>query len=78
MNNEHTKKMILPIIIAFVVGLYFLSMAVLLVVSSLITKKWWISLFSIIPVILLVILIVVTVQRIKEIKGGQEDDLSKY
>lgn len=74
MKNEHTKKMILPIIIALVVGLYFLAMTVFLVIMD----QWWSLLLSIIPLGLLAVLIAVTIQRIKEIKGGQEDDLSKY
>ena len=78
MKGKHARKIILPIIIASFVGLYFLAMAIFLVEVSVNTNKWWVSLFAIIPVALLGMLIAVTHERIKEIKGGQEDDLSKY
>lgn len=78
MKGKHARKIILPIIIASFVGLYFLAMAIFLVEVSVNTNKWWVSLFAIIPAALLGMLIAVTHERIKEIKGGQEDDLSKY
>jgi len=78
MKGKHARKIIFTIIIASFVGLYFLSMAIFLVGVSVNTNKWWIGLFAIIPAALLAMLIAVTIQRIKEVMEGQEDDLSKY
>lgn len=76
--KKHSKKMIAPIIIT------------LLVVGYFIFYLWmgWSSSDEI-PVLLRVLLLVVPagfiglitymlVERIREIKGGEEDDLSKY
>ena len=35
-------------------------------------------LLGLVPAALIVAIIIVCIQRIKEIKGGEEDDLSKY
>jgi len=78
MRKQHFKKIIAPIIIAVVFGIFFLSITVSLVNLAVETEKWWFLLVAIIPVILLIMLIIVTLQRINEIRGGQEDDLSKY
>lgn len=78
MRKGHAKKIIMPVIIAVLVGLYFIGITVYLVEYSIVNKSLWAVLLAIIPVILLCILIYVTIERISEIKGGQEDDLSKY
>ncbi|MCR4749352.1 MAG: hypothetical protein K5877_06015 [Lachnospiraceae bacterium] len=73
--DEHGKKMIAPIVITVIVVLYYLLyFGVLLYFLPLILK----ILFGIIPLLLGGVMIYVCVERIREIKGGEEDDLSKY
>ena len=73
--DEHGKKMIAPIVITVIVVLYYLLyFGVLLYFLPLILK----ILFGIIPFLLGGVMIYVCVERIREIKGGEEDDLSKY
>ena len=73
--DEHGKKMIAPIVITVIVVLYYLLyFGVLLYFLPLILK----IIFGIIPLLLGGVMIYVCVERIREIKGGEEDDLSKY
>ena len=68
--NKQTKKLIAPIIITLVIigyALFYLLAATFINV-----------LFIIFPIGLIALSIYVLVERIKEIKGGEEDDLSKY
>lgn len=73
--DAHQKKKIAPIVITVLIVLYYLLYFCLVI--------------SLVPVILKVILAVIPVgfggamiyvcmERIKEIDGGEEDDLSKY
>ena len=73
--NEHEKKMIAPIIVTVAVVLYYILYLGLLI---LIIPGVFKAIFGIIPLIFAVLMIYVCVQRIREIKGGEEDDLSKY
>ena len=73
--NEHRKKMIAPIIITILIILYYAFYFTIII--ALLGGIWKLFL-GIIPVVLAMIMIYVCVQRIKEIKEGEEDDLSKY
>ncbi len=72
----HTKKMIAPIIIVFLILAYYIAFGVFFVkfAAPLILKLIGI----IVPAALSAAFIWLLVQRIKEIKGGEEDDLGKY
>ncbi len=74
--KSHSKKMIAPIIITAVFVLYFTLYFALIVfiVPSIILK----ALLGVIPALLGAAMIRVCDQRMKEIKGGEEDDLGKY
>ncbi|MBQ6936198.1 MAG: hypothetical protein IJN49_06555 [Clostridia bacterium] len=75
MNNK--KKMIAPILITiFVIAYYIFYFCVLCSILS--ESIVLLILFGIIPVALTVGMLYVCIQRIKEIKGGEEDDISKY
>ncbi len=76
MKKEHRDKMIAPIIITAIVILYYIAyfLICMLIPISLIVKL----LFGIIPLLLSGVCIYVLVERIKEIRSGEEDDLSKY
>ena len=70
------KKMIAPIVIGVVTVLYYLFffMAVIFIDMVVILKL----IFGIIPLLLAGAMIAVVWSRIKEITGGEEDDLSQY
>lgn len=74
--NNHTKKMIAPIIISVLFILYYggLFLVCLLIPVSLIGKL----LFGLAPLLLIGVMIYVLMTRIKEIRSCEEDDLSKY
>ena len=73
--NEHRKKMIAPIIITILFVIYY---AFYFTIVIALPVGIWKLFLGIIPVVMAVIMIYVCVQRIKEIKEGEEDDLSKY
>ena len=69
--------MIAPIIISSIIVLYYVGIIVLFICIPgipLIAKM----LMVLIPLLLSAVMIGVLVSRIKEIQGGEEDDLSKY
>jgi hypothetical protein len=75
-KNLHRKKMISVIIITAVIIAYFiLYFGFLVVLIDSAVLKW---ILGIIPAVLGAVMIGLCVQRIKEIKGGEEDDLSEY
>lgn len=74
---DHGKKMIAPIVISSIIVLYYVGIIVLFICIPgipLIAKM----LMILIPLLLSAVMIGVLVSRIKEIQGGEEDDLSKY
>jgi hypothetical protein len=73
--NNHKKKMVAPILISILIVLYYVVYFGLII--SYLDGIWKI-LLGIIPLALSGVMIYVCIQRINEIKGGEEDDLSKY
>ena len=69
------KKMLAPIIISVIIVLYFVAYFGLIIFA---VNGIWKYALGIIPLILSVIMVKVCIERIKEIKKGEEDDLSKY
>ena len=73
----HKKKMVAPVIITVIIALYYIGFAgacILIEGMPLLIK----IIFGVIPLILAGISIYVLVERMKEIRSGEEDDLSKY
>ncbi len=68
-------KMISPIVITVIVVAYYAIYFVLLM--KLLEQPWKI-LMGIIPISLAAVMIYVCIQRIGEIRSGEEDDLSQY
>jgi len=70
------KKLIAPIVITIIICLYYVSFVFLSVYMALplVVKILGIG----IPLIFVGICIYVLLERIKEIRSGEEDDLSKY
>ena len=77
MKKENQKRYAVPIIITLILLLYFIVYFGVLI--SILPKDWKYVLF-IFPLALAVIglLIYVCIDRIKEIRSGEEDDLGKY
>lgn len=75
--NKNTKKLIGPIIITILFCVYFLGIAYFLVndTSLSIFTRWVIIL---VPLAFAGVNIFVLIERIQEIKSGEEDDLSQY
>jgi len=71
----HTKKMIAPIIVSLIVVLYYVVYFGVLIV---LLDNVWKFVLGIIPILLSIIMVKVCIERINEIRKGEEDDLSKY
>ena len=71
------KKLIAPILITFFVIVYYIFYFCILC-TVLKESIVILILFGIIPIALSVGMLYVCIQRIKEIRSGEEDDISKY
>ncbi|MBQ6884226.1 MAG: hypothetical protein IJN56_00650 [Clostridia bacterium] len=73
--KEHKKKLIAPIVVSIIMVLYYVVYFGILI--ALINGIWkW--LLGIIPLAFTAVMLKVCIERINEIKKGEEDDLSKY
>ena len=71
----YKNKMIAPIVISVIIILYYV--VYFGIVIALLDGVWkW--LLGIIPLALSAVMLKVCIERIREIKKGEEDDLSKY
>ena len=75
--NLHGKKMIAPVVLAILFVFYYAGLAVVLALISSVSILVNGLLISV-PLALAGVMIGVTVSRIKEIRSGEEDDLSQY
>lgn len=73
--NMHRKKMVAPIVISVIVVLYYAVYFGLLITAL---DGIWKYVLGIVPVLLSAVMVKVCIERIKEIKDGEEDDISKY
>lgn len=70
------KKLIAPIVITALLVLYLIAFVVL---AFLFRIPLWAKLLScLIPLALIGVSVFVLVERIKEVRSGEEDDLSQY
>lgn len=73
--KSHKRKILAPIIISVIIVLYYVVYFGILI--ALIDGIWkW--LLGIIPLTLSAVMLKVCIERINEIKKGEDDDLSKY
>lgn len=72
---EHKKKLIAPIVVSIIMVLYYVVYFGILIALLDGIWKW---LLGIIPLALTAVMLKVCIERINEIKKGEEDDLSKY
>lgn len=73
--NMHRKKMVAPIVISVIVVLYYAVYFGLLITAL---DGIWKYVLGIVLVLLSAVMVKVCIERIKEIKDGEEDDISKY
>ena len=73
--NSHRRKMIAPIVISVIMILYYVVYFGFLI--TLLPGIWKYAL-GILPLALSVLTVKVCIERINEIKKGEEDDISKY
>ena len=73
--DSHKKKMIAPIIISIIMIVYYIIYFGFLI--SLLNGIWRYAL-GIFPFAFSGVMVYVCIQRINEIKKGEEDDISKY
>ena len=73
--NNNIKKMTAKIIIKIIVVLYYLFYFGFLIT---LIEGIWKYLLGIIPILFSIVMIKVCIERINEIKKGEEDDISKY
>lgn len=71
----HKKKMVAPIVITALMILYYAVYFGFLVTQ---VSGIWKLLLGVVPLVLSAVMIKVCVERIREIKEGEEDDLSQY
>jgi len=71
----YKNKMIAPIVISVIIILYYVVYFGILIALLEGVWKW---LLGIIPLALSAVMLKVCIERINEIKKGEEDDLSKY
>ena len=72
-----TKKMIAPVVIVALISIYYIGIGVIFAyMNGVPTLAKIIAL--VVPALLTGVAVTVLIQRIKEIKKGEDDDLSKY
>ncbi len=75
MEKKHIQKMVAPIVITILFILYYIVYFGWIIAMLGGVAAW---LLGIIPFVSGCVLIYVCMQRIREIRSGEEDDLSKY
>ena len=75
MLNSHRKKMLPPIVISVIIIFYYVVYFGILIT---LLDGIWKYVLGIIPIIFSAVMLKVCIARIKEIKEGEEDDISKY
>ena len=73
--KNHGRKMIAPIVIAVIMVIYYAAYFGVLI--SLLDGIWKYAL-GLFPVALAAVMVKVCIERIMEIRKGEEDDIGKY
>lgn len=73
--KNHGRKMIAPIVIAVIMVIYYAAYFGLLI--TLLDGIWKYAL-GLFPVALAAVMVKVCIERIMEIRRGEEDDIGKY
>ena len=72
---SHKRKMVAPIVVSVILVLYYVFYFGFLAAVVGGALRW---ILGFLPIVLSGLTVMVCVERIKEIKKGEEDDLSKY
>ncbi|MBQ6874152.1 MAG: hypothetical protein IJO24_07655 [Clostridia bacterium] len=72
---KHNKKIIAPVIVTLIMVIYY---AVYFGFLVSLLEGIWKYVLGIFPLVFSVVTVAVCIERINEIKDGEEDDLSKY
>jgi len=75
MLNSHRKKMLPPIVVSVIIILYYVVYFGILIT---LLEGIWKYVLGIIPLIFSAVMLKVCIERIKEIKEGEADDISEY
>jgi len=75
MMNSHRKKLLPPIVVSVIIILYYVVYFGILIT---LLEGIWKYVLGIIPLIFSAVMLKVCIERIKEIKEGEEDDISEY
>ena len=73
--KSHGKKMIAPIVVTVLLVLYYVVYFCILIA---LLEGIWKVVLGIVPLGLSALIVKVCIDRIKEIRKGEEDDISKY
>ena len=74
--KKHTKKLIAPVVITALLAAYLIAYAFF---CTLIPVALWVKILcAAIPLALIGVCVFVLVERIKEVRSGEEDDLGNY
>ena len=74
--KSHKSKMVAPIVVSIIMVLYYVVYFGFII--SLINGMFFKLILGIIPLAFSLLMVKVCIDRIKEIKKGEEDDISKY
>jgi uncharacterized membrane protein (UPF0182 family) len=74
--KEHNKKIIAPVIVVICISVYIFTGVIILTRLNIPNIVKIIAL--VFSIIITIVFIALLIERIKEIKQGEEDDLSKY
>lgn len=73
--KSYKKKMMAPIVVSIIIILYYVVYFGILIT---LLNGIWKYVLGIIPIAFSVVMVKVCIERIEEIKGGEEDDISQY
>ena len=73
--HSHKKKMVAPIVVTVMIVLYYVVYFGFLIT---LLDGVWKYVLGLLPLALSAVMVKVCIERIREIKKGEEDDLSKY
>ena len=73
--KSHKTKLIAPIVVTVLMIIYYVVYFGFLMSLM---DGFWKVLFGIIPIAFSIVMVKVCIERIKEIRNGEEDDISKY
>ncbi|MCL2580703.1 MAG: hypothetical protein FWE32_11870 [Oscillospiraceae bacterium] len=77
MNKKHRRKMVAPILI-IILSLFSFIPGIVAAVRIQVLYPFSVFLAAAIPLGVIVVSVIVLIERYKEIKGGEEDDLGNY